>query len=303
MNALPFGNGVWNPGDKVLLADGAWGTELMKLGLVQGESPEAWNLNNAAAVLSVARSYVDAGSDLILTNSFGASSLQLARHNLADRAAEINRRAAELSLQAALEGAVSPEGASRTVLVAGDIGPSGKLFNMGEVAEEDLFRSFAEQAAALRDGGARWLLVETMIDRCEMDVAVRAAAQTGLPVIASMTYTETASGYRTVMGDTPEDCVETALAAGASVVGANCGSGIEAYVDLARHLRSLTDKPLWIKANAGVPEVAYGRTVYPMDPSSYCSWIPALLDAGVNIIGGCCGTGPEFIRTARGIIP
>jgi 5-methyltetrahydrofolate--homocysteine methyltransferase len=104
------------------------------------------------------------------------------------------------------------------------------------------------------------------------------------------------------MGDTPEACVESAAGAGASVIGANCGNGIDVYVNLARALRALTDKPLWIKANAGVPEISGGKTVYPMNPADYCAHIPALLDAGVNIVGGCCGTSPEFIRTARKII-
>ena len=256
MNALPFGNGTWNPADRVLLADGAWGTELMKLGLEHGECPEEWNIKNQDKVLSVARSYVDAGSDLILTNSFGASSIQLKRHNLEGRAAELNRLAAELSVRAAADAAAEPDWNGRSVVVVGDMGPCGRMYNMGEVGEAELFDSFAEQAAALRDGGAQWLLIETMIDRSEMEVAVRAAAATGLPVIASMTYTRTDDGYRTVMGDTPEACVETAAGAGASVIGANCGNGIDVYVNLARTLRALTDKPLWIKANAGVPEIS-----------------------------------------------
>jgi 5-methyltetrahydrofolate--homocysteine methyltransferase len=270
----------------------------MKRGLVQGDSPELWCLDRPDAVLEVARSYVRAGSDVILTNSFGASSVQLERHGISGKAAELNRAAAALSRKAADEAAAQ----GRTVVVAGDIGPSGKLFIMGEIEEEDLYASFAEQAAALRDGGAQWLLVETMIDRTEMEVAVRAAASTGLPVVASMTYERIASGYRTVMGDTPEDCVETALAAGASIVGANCGTGIDAYVELARHLRGLTDAPLWIKGNAGLPEIVDGRTVYRMGAEAFCSYVPALLDAGANIVGGCCGTAPDFIARARSIV-
>jgi 5-methyltetrahydrofolate--homocysteine methyltransferase len=136
-----------------------------------------------------------------------------------------------------------------------------------------------------------------MTDMGEMEIAVRAAAQTGLPVVASMTYEKNPVGYRTVMGHSPEDSVKAAVAAGAAVVGANCGSGVDTYVELASVLRGLTDLPIWIKANAGLPELIEGRTVYRMDPETYASHVPKLLDAGVNIIGGCCGTSPEFIRT------
>jgi 5-methyltetrahydrofolate--homocysteine methyltransferase len=280
------------------LADGAWGTEFMKKGLVQGDSPELWCLDRPEDVLDVARSYVRAGSDVILTDSFGASSVQLGRHGIAGKAAEINRAAAALSRAAADEAAKS----GRTVIVAGDIGPCGKLFIMGEIEEDALYASFAEQAAALKAGGAQWLLIETMIDRTEMEVAVRAASSTGLPVVASMTYEKTTVGYRTVMGDTPEACVESALDAGAAIVGANCGTGIDAYVELAGHLRSLTDAPIWIKGNAGLPEIVDGRTVYRMGAETFCSHVPALLEAGANIIGGCCGTNPDFIARARTIV-
>ncbi len=295
MDRLLFGDGFWDPAAKVLLADGAWGTEFMKCGLAQGDSPEAWNLEKPDLVRRVALGYAMAGSDIILTNSFGATRFQLERHGLADRTSEINRRAAELSLSAAREAAAG----GRSVVVAGDMGPSGKLFIMGEVEEGELYDAFAEQAEALKSGGASWLVVETMIDRSEMEVAVRAAAATGLPVVASMTYQAVGDGFRTVMGDTPEACVESALAAGASVVGANCGTGIDAYVPLAVRLRSLTSAPLWIKANAGLPEIVDGRTVYRMAPQDYCSHVPALLDAGVNVVGGCCGTSPEFIALVR----
>jgi len=298
MKSIPFGSRMWNPTEKTLLADGAWGTEFMKLGLAQGDSPEAWNLDNPEAVLAVARSYAASGSDIILTNSFGGSSLQLARHGRASKAAEINRRAAQLSAQAAEE--VSK--GDRLVIVAGDIGPCGKLFVMGEVDEISLFDSFSEQAHALQSGGAHWILVETMIDRLEMQVAVKAAATTGLPVVATMTYEKMQTGWRTVMGDKPEDCIATAIEAGASIVGANCGTGIDSYVELAQILRALTDTPLWIKANAGLPEIVDGRTVYRMDSESYCTFIPALLKAGVNIVGGCCGTSPAFLSRARKIV-
>ena len=233
----------------------------MKKGLAQGDSPELWCVNRPDDVLAVARSYVAAGSDVILTDSFGASRVQLERHGLAGKTVELNRAAAALSRKAADEAAK----AGRAVIVAGDMGPSGKLFIMGEIEEDALFASFQEQAAALKEGGAQWLLIETMIDKMEMAVAVRAAASTGLPVVASMTYEKTSAGYRTVMGDTPESCVEAALEEGASVVGANCGTGIDAYVELAKHLRALTDAPdldqgqRWSPGDSGRPHrLPYG---------------------------------------------
>lgn len=297
MKAIPFGSGTWDPAVRRLLADGAWGTELFKKGLEQGDSPEAWNLSRPQDVAAVAYSYAAAGSDIVLTNSFGGSRFQLERHGLASKVRELNRSAAALSLSAVR--AASP---SREVVVAGDIGPSGKLFIMGEVEEAALYDAFAEQAAALKEGGASWLVVETMIDRTEMEVAVRAAASVGLPVVASMTYSRTDAGYRTVMGDAPEDCVRAAEDAGASLVGANCGYGIDTYIDLVSVLRSATALPVWIKANAGLPEIVDGRSVYRMDAATYCAHVPAVLAAGANVVGGCCGTAPDFIARARPLV-
>jgi 5-methyltetrahydrofolate--homocysteine methyltransferase len=278
--------------NKVLVADGAWGTELFKLGLAQGSPPEEWNLSRPGDVRAIAKNYLAAGSEIILTNTFGASRFQLERHGLAGRLAEINRTGASLTREACGGKAVT----------AGDIGPSGKLFIMGEVSEEALFEAFAEQAAALKDGGAQWLVVETMTDTGEMEVAVRAAAATGLPVVASMTYERNPAGYRTVMGHSPQDAVKAAAAAGASLIGANCGGGIDTYVELARVLRKLTGLPLWIKANAGLPELVDGKPSYRMTSDAYAAYVPRLLEAGVDVIGGCCGTSPEFIGKLRPLV-
>ncbi len=301
MRALPIGKEIWNPSARRLLADGAWGTEFIKRGLAMGEAPERWNLERPEDVRAVARSYLEAGADLIQTNSFGATRLQLERHGLADKTVEINLAAARISVQEA-EKFRDPREGGRWPLVIGVVGPTGKLLVMEEVDEETLLAAFAEQAQALASGGVDWLLVETMIDKSEMALAVKACAATGLPVVASMTYSKGEAGYRTVMGDSPESCVSAALEAGASVVGANCGSGIEAYVELAHTLRALTDAPLWIKANAGLPEVVEGNAVYPTDATQYCATSPRLLEAGVNVVGGCCGTSPTFIATARPLI-
>lgn len=299
--ALPFGTSTWNPAERRLLADGASGTEFMKRGLRQGECPDAWNLDRPEDVLALARAYYAAGSDIVLTNSFGATRIQLERHGLAGKTRDINRAAARLTATAAAEARAGVP-APRGLAVAGDIGPCGKLFVMGDIEETELYDAFAEQAQALAEGGADWFVVETMMDMGEMEIAVRAAAATGKPVVASMTYQLTPVGYRTLMGNTPEDCVAAATAAGASLIGANCGSGVDAYIELARTLRALTTLPLWIKANAGLPELVDGKTVHRMGAQTYASFIPALLATGVNVVGGCCGTSPEYIRLLRPLV-
>jgi 5-methyltetrahydrofolate--homocysteine methyltransferase len=275
--------------DKVLVADGALGTQLMKLGLSPGSSTAEWNLLKPDSVRRIAAEYLEAGSEIILTNTFAANRFQLEQHGLTPKLKDINRIGASLTREVC----------GGKALTAGDIGPSGRLFIMGEVTEEELFEAFAEQAAALKEGGAQLLVVETMTDSGEMEIAVRAAAATGLPVVASMTYERSPNGYRTIMGHSPEDAVKAAAAAGACVVGANCGSGIDTYVELASVLRKATDLPVWIKANAGLPELIDGKPAYRMSADTYASYVPKLLEAGVTIIGGCCGTSPEFIRKIR----
>lgn len=282
----------WKPGDGVILADGAWGTEFLKRGLTQGNPAEEWNLTKPKEVQAIAREYLAAGSRIILTNTFQGSRFQLERHGLESKVREINRIGASLTREVC-------EGAAIT---AGDIGPSGKLLLMGEVSEQDLFEAFQEQAVALKEGGAQWIVVETMSDIGEMEIAVKAAVSTGLPVVASMTYERNPAGYRTFMGHTPEDAVAAALKAGAFCIGANCGSGVDTYVELASVLRSLTDTPVWIKANAGLPELVEGKTHYRMDPETYARYVPSLVEAGVDFIGGCCGTSPAFIRKIAEVI-
>jgi 5-methyltetrahydrofolate--homocysteine methyltransferase len=278
--------GAWEKG-RVLLADGAWGTEFFKRGLMQGCPPDEWNLSHAEIVEEITGEYLDAGAEVILTNTFGANSCRLESHGLSDRAREINLRGAQIARRAVGDRA----------LVAGDIGPSARFITLGEVTAEELYASFAEQARGLAEGGVDWIVVESMTDVEEMAVAVRAASrETGLPVVASVTYNRSPKGYRTMMGNPPEACVKRAEEEGASLIGANCGSGIEDYVPLAPILRALTSLPLWIKANAGVPHLVAGKVIYPLTPEQYASYVPALVREGVDVIGGCCGTDPRFIR-------
>jgi len=276
----------WGKGE-VLLADGAWGTEFFKRGLMQGSPPDEWNLTHPEIVREITRDYLDAGASVILTNTFGANRFRLEAHGLSGKVREINIRAAELAREVV----------GQRVVVAGDIGPSGRIMALGEVTSEDLAAAFTEQARALLDGGVDWIVVESMADAEEMEIAVRAASDAaGVPVVASMTYNRTPRGYRTMMGNSPETCVRKAESAGASLIGANCGTGIEDYVPLAPVLRGLTSQPLWMKANAGVPQLVGGRVTYPLTPEQYASFVPALIEAGVDVIGGCCGTDPRFIR-------
>ena len=279
----------WRSTIKTLVADGAWGTELFKLGLKHGKCPEEWNISHPVVVRKIAENYLAAGSDIVMTNTFGGNRFQLEHHGLSGKVKEINKIGAALSREACNEKAIC----------AASIGPSGKLFIMGEVTEPELLEAFCEQAQALKDGGADWLVVETMTDIGEMEIAVRAAAATGLPVVASMTYELSPSGYHTVMGHTPQDAVAAAEKAGASFIGANCGSGIDAYVDLAFTLKKITVLPLWIKANAGLPELIDGKPAYKMTPDIYASHVVKILDAGIYVIGGCCGTDPDFIKKIR----
>lgn len=275
--------------DAPAVTDGAWGTQLQAFGLEIGECPEIWNLKFPARVEIVAREYVEAGSRVILTNSFGGNRFILGRHGHENDVREINCCAVEISRRAA--------GAHAFVFAS--IGPSGKLLMSGDVTEDALLEAFEEQAAALAEGGAHALVVETMSDPVEASIAIRAAAKTGLPVVGCMVFDSGKNKDRTMMGTTVPQAVEAMTEAGADVVGANCGQGIEGFIELCRQFREATGLPIWIKANAGLPEMVNGKASYNTSPEEFVSHVPALLDAGAKFIGGCCGTDPEFIRTLK----
>jgi 5-methyltetrahydrofolate--homocysteine methyltransferase len=279
--------------EKALLLDGAWGTEFFQRGLMPGCAPDEWNLTHPEIVQQITSDYLTSGSRVILTNTFGANSFRLEPHGLSDQVSAINRTAAALAREVLREAA----------LLAGDIGPTARFLALGEVSADELHRVFSEQAVALAEGGVDLIVVESMTDAEEMALAVAAAVrETGLPVVASMTYNRTPHGYRTMMGNPPESCVKKAEEAGAIVIGANCGSGIEDYVPLASILHDLTKLPLWVKANAGVPQIVGGKVTYPLSAEQYASFVPSLLEAGVSLIGGCCGTSPSFIREIGKVI-
>jgi 5-methyltetrahydrofolate--homocysteine methyltransferase len=281
-----------NPLIKVLLArgpvtlDGAWGTQLQARGLQLGEFPDLWNLIQPERVHDVALAYVESGSQIILTNTFGANRIRLQDHNAADKVVEINVRGVEISRRAA-------NGRAR---VFGSMGPSGKLLLNGDVDLPTLRASFAEQAQALAQGGADGLVIETMSDLEEAKQAVSAARETGLPVVACMVFDSGKEKDRTMMGHTPEQSARALTEARADVIGANCGQGIAGFMSICKRLHAATDRPIWIKANAGLPTVLEGRAHYDTSPEQFAESVPGMVNAGASFIGGCCGTGPEFIR-------
>ena len=272
-----------------VITDGAWGTELQARGLASGEIPDAWNLSHPEAVTDVARAYVAAGSQVILTNTFGANRSRLAGHGLGAQAADINRHGVRLSREAAA-------GKAR---VFASLGPTGKLLMTGEITPEELHAVFEEQAVALAEGAPDAIVIETMSELEEAKAALAAAKATGLPVVVCMVFDSGSEKDRTMMGATPEQVAKELTAAGADALGANCGISIECCLPVCRRLKAATDLPLWIKPNAGLPSVVDGRLVYPTTAEQFADQVPALLVAGASFIGGCCGTNPEYIRAIR----
>ena len=274
---------------KVLVSDGAWGTQLMKRGLVSGECPELWNSTHRKEVLSVAQGYIDAGADMILTNSFGGNPVKLDHYGLSERAAELNEAAA----------AISREAAGTDHFVLGSMGPTGVILMMGEVSEQTLYDGFSLQAKALAKGGVDAFCIETMSALDEACIAVRAAKEsTGLDVACTFTFEKTASGgFKTMMGVSPAQMAIAVTKAGASIIGANCGNGFDGMIDIVREIRKVDKStPVLVHANAGKPKIKDNKTVFPETPEMMASKVNDLIKNGANIIGGCCGTTPEHIR-------
>jgi len=268
--------------------DGAWGTELMKLGGSSTELKDLWNASAPDTVLRVARSYVDAGARIILTNTFSSNRIVLERHGASGRSAELSRAGAAISRQAAADRA----------LVFGSIGPTGKLVSLKQLDVAAAEAVFAEQAAALAAGGADALVIETMADLEEAKAALRACLRAcDLPVGVSFTFDSGKEKNRTMMGVTPAQAWRAAHEGGASFVGANCGIGIDAYVKVARELAQCGGElPLWIKGNAGRPVMAAdGSSHYNAGPEDFSRAVPELVAAGVRFIGGCCGSTPAHV--------
>jgi methionine synthase I (cobalamin-dependent) len=268
--------------------DGAWGTELIKVGGASTELKDLWNISAPDKVLQVARSYVEAGADIILTNTFSSNRIVLERHRATARSAELSRAGAAISRQAAGDRA----------LVFASIGPTGKLVSLEQLAVAEAESVFAEQALALAEGGADAIVIETMADLEEAKAALRAClGACDLPVGVSFTFDSGKHKNRTMMGISPAEAWSAAKEGGASFVGANCGIGIDAFINVARELAQCgSDLPLWIKGNAGSPEIAAdGSTHYKAGPDDFSRAVPELVAAGVRFIGGCCGSTPAHV--------
>ncbi len=273
-----------------IVLDGAWGTQLQNKGLEPGEIPDIWNLNHPEKVYEVAKSYIDAGSNIILTNTFGANKIRLSEsQEFSSKVKEINQRGVEISKSAA----------NGKAYVFASIGPSGKLLMSGDVTEDELFKVFKEQAQTIVEAGADGIVIETMSDIEEAVIAVKAAKTTGLPLVACMVFDSGKAKDRTMMGNTPEECAEKLLDAGVDIVGSNCGQGIETFLNICKRLHNASLRQVWIKPNAGLPTVVDGKAVYKTTPEEFVRYVPDLINAGAGFIGGCCGTNPEFVIQIR----
>jgi len=269
-----------------LVTDGAWGSLFLASGLAPDELGDSWNLTHPERVEAVPRAYVEAGSRIVLTNTFRSNRITLERHGLAGKIKEINRAGVEISRRAA---------AGRARVFA-STGPTGRMLVTGETTREELLAVFGEQFEILAEAGADALILETMSDLEEARIAVEAARRTGLPVVACMVFDTGKNKDRTMMGVTPEQAAAGLSEAGADVIGANCGQGPAGYIPICRRMSAATDLPLWIKPNAGIPELVDGRTVYRTTPGEFAVQIPSVIEAGASFVGGCCGTTPDFIR-------
>lgn len=272
----------------VHVADGAWSTILAGLCPDEARHTELLAITRPQATEGLIEQYLQAGAELITTHTFGVTPANLkrweVRHELGEVIAEIS----------ALFRRCVPPG--RAALL-GDIGPSGKILAVREAPEAELTAMYRTQAAALAGGGVDAILLETFSELAEILLALRAVREvTKLPVIASMSFDSGPQRTRTIMGAEAGQCAAALEEAGADLIGCNCGAGIGTILPAVVAIRAATRRPLWVKPNAGLPELEEGRAVYRTTPEEYAAHVPTLIDAGANVIGGCCGVGPEHIR-------
>lgn len=282
-------------GGEILLCDGAMGTLLMERGLPPGECPESMNLSRPAVLEEIARLYLEAGADIIQANTLGGSPIKLAMYGLEEKTEEINTVAVR---------------AVRTVVgdrvyIYGSVGPCGLMLKpYGEAELEAVRCSFVRQIRALVAAGIDVLCIETMMDLGECCLAIEAAraVSSTLPIMATMTFDRTPRGFFTIMGVDIPTAAAGLAAAGADVIGSNCGSGIESMIDIAGAFAACTTRPLIFQPNAGLPRAVDGGTVYDETPEFMASKARGLIEAGAAIIGGCCGTTPEHVRAMRRLV-
>ena len=278
-----------------LLVDGAMGTELFARGLTAGDPPEEWNVDIPDRVTDVHLGYIKAGSDIILTNSFGGTAFRLKLHKLDDRVVELNKAAAEVGRAAA-------DATDRPVIVAGSMGPSGELLEpMGEMTPETAAAAFAEQALGLTEGGADLLWIETMSSLDEVEAAVAGArSASDLPVAVTMSY-DTAG--RTMMGVTGTEAAKRLSSLGLAAIGANCGNNVSQTEAAVADIKAGSgDTPVIVKANAGVPEFKGDELHYTGSPEVMAAHTKRMMDLGIEVIGGCCGTETDHLALMRKVI-
>ena len=280
---------------KILVSDGAMGTELAKRGLVVGECSEIWNIEHPDKVLDVYKSYVNAGSNIILTNTFGGSRLKLKKSGIENMIVEVNSEGVKLAKKA-VQGT--------DCLVFASMGPTGELIEpLGDISEQEMNAVFSEQAKILLNAGADGIVIETMMSIEEAVCALNSIKKIVLmPVVVSMTYTFNGTDFVTMMGVTLKQAAEQLAKAGADVIGANCGMGTKNMVQLTKNLRPLTKLPVWIKPNAGLPELVDGKTVYRETIDEISRSMSEIIDAGADIVGGCCGFSPEHIKLVSNLV-
>ena len=280
---------------KILILDGATGSELIARGLVAGECPELWNTTHPEVIKEISASYFAAGSDAVLTNTFGGSVLKLKAFNLDTQAYELNFGGARNAIS------VKPEGK----FVIGSIGPSGLMLEpFGDIADQEMTDSFAVQVKAMADAGVDGFMLETFTDLQEIQCAINAVKENSdLPFFASMTFSNTNDGHKTMMGVSVRDFVESMQTENALLVGSNCGNGILKMIDLAKEFRSVSNTlHLLLKANAGEPHLHDGAICYSESPEMFASNLTELLALSPSAVGGCCGTNPEHIRKIKQVI-
>ena len=273
----------------LLISDGATGTYLQQHGLEPGGCPEEFNASHPEVVRGMAKAYFDAGSDMVLTNTFGGSRFMQKKYGFEARVSEFNRLGAEHARSQ------TPDS---NHYVIGSIGPTGEFLEpLGAVSESEMYDSMTEQVTAMVEGGADVILFETQMAIEEAIIGVKAAKDnTDLPVIATMVFDKGPRGFFTMMGVTPERAVTGLREAGADIVGANCGNGIEVMLELAQQMRDIDDGYMLIHSNAGIPDLVKGEVVYNESPEYMAERFNKLTEMGINIVGGCCGTGPDHIR-------
>jgi 5-methyltetrahydrofolate--homocysteine methyltransferase len=285
---------------ELLVFDGGYGTALFDAGLLNGACPELWNDTHPDVVRSIHKGYFEAGSDFVETNTFGGTRLKLNEYKIGDRTRELNVKGAQLARS------VCPPGR----WVAGSMGPTSCVpadYGVGDniATDEQYVETFREQAAAHAEGGVDIFAVETKMFPQEATAAIQACkAVTDLPVMATMffQYEEIHDRDRTMWGESPADVARTLLSAGADIVGMNCGRGPDRAITIIREMRAVTDAPLIAYPNAGLPITKGDVTTYELGPEAMAKDYPALLDAGCNIVGACCGSGPEHIRRIAEVV-